>query len=132
VSVLNAYYSLAADYDDLKAKQDALDTAQKFFDEAERGWKTGRSVGTGRHHRPEPDCGEPPGTGQFAGGAEQQELQLKNLISRMVRAMLCSRDVEIVPVVTWSSPPPTIFLPSKSWSRKRCAIAAILLWSETI
>ena len=41
VNVLNTYYSLVADYDDLKAKQDALDTAQRFYDESKRRLELG-------------------------------------------------------------------------------------------
>jgi outer membrane protein TolC len=33
VSVLNGYYALAADYEDLRAKQSALDVAQRFYED---------------------------------------------------------------------------------------------------
>ncbi len=36
VSVLNQYYALAADYEDLRAKQSALDTAQQFYQNTQR------------------------------------------------------------------------------------------------
>jgi outer membrane protein len=36
VTVLNQYYALAADYEDLRAKQSALDTAQQFYQNTRR------------------------------------------------------------------------------------------------
>ncbi len=42
VSVLDTYYTLVADFDDLKARQDALDTARRFLEESRRAWHSGR------------------------------------------------------------------------------------------
>ena len=50
VSVLNQYYGLAADYEDLRAKQSALDTAQRFFREHEKAGGTGSAFAIGRDH----------------------------------------------------------------------------------
>src|SRR5208337_743333 len=41
VNVLNSYYALVADYEDAKAKQSALETAQRFFDESKRRFDLG-------------------------------------------------------------------------------------------
>ncbi len=98
VNVLNTYYSLAADYDDLKAKQDALDTAQRFFDESKKRLELGAlsqlDVTTAESQI---------ATSRLAAvnsqvALDQQQLQLKNLISRDGPGDPLLADVEIVPV----------------------------------
>ena len=49
-SVLIQYYGLAADYEDLRAKQSALDTAQRFFENTEKAGGTGSAFAIGRDH----------------------------------------------------------------------------------
>lgn len=43
VTVLNQYYALAADYEDQRAKQSALDTAQQFYEDTQRQEELGLS-----------------------------------------------------------------------------------------
>jgi outer membrane protein len=98
VNVLNAYYSLVGDYEDLKAKQDALDTARRFFDESKRRFDLGAlaqlDVTTADNQV---------AVGQLAfvnsqAAVAQQQLQLKNLISRTGPGNALIADVDIVPV----------------------------------
>ena len=133
VNVLNTYYSLVADYDDLKAKQDALDTAQKFFDESRKRLELGAlsqlDVTTAENQIAVSRLALV--NSQVA--LSQQQLQLKNLISRdWPGRCLCLRTSRLCRWIIWSFPPPTIFRPSKTWCRRRSAIAAISLWSEAI
>jgi outer membrane protein TolC len=98
VNVLNNYYSLVADYDDLTAKQDALNTAQKFFDESKRRYDLGAlsqlDVTTAQNQV---------AIAQLAlvnsqASLRSQQLQLKNLISRTGAGDPAIAEVEIVPV----------------------------------
>jgi outer membrane protein len=98
VNVLNTYYSLVGDYEDLKAKQSALDTAQKFYDESKRRFDLGAlaqlDVTTAENQV---------AVSQLAfvnsqATVAQQQLQLKNLISRTGPGAALIADVEIVPV----------------------------------
>jgi outer membrane protein TolC len=98
VNVLNTYYSLVADYDDLKAKQDALDTAHKFYDESRKRLELGAlsqlDVTTAESQI---------ATSRLAlvnsqVALSQQQLQLKNLISRDGPGNALLADVDIVPV----------------------------------
>ena len=72
VNVLNSYYALVADYEDVKAKQSALDTAQRFFDESKtppRAWRSGPAR---RHDRPKPGGIQPALAREFAGGGRHR------------------------------------------------------------
>jgi len=98
VNVLNTYYSLVAGYDDLKAKQDALDTARKFLDESKRRLELGAlsqlDVTTAENQV---------AVSRLAlinsqAALQQQQLQLKNLISRTGPGESLIANVEIVPV----------------------------------
>src|SRR5580698_341753 len=98
VNVLNTYYSLVGNYEDLRAKQSALDTARKFFDESKRRFDLGAlaqlDVTTAENQI---------AVSQLAlvnsqATVAQQQLQLKNLISRTGPGAALVADVEIVPV----------------------------------
>jgi len=98
VNVLNTYYSLVSDYEDLKAKQGALDTARKFYDESKRRYDLGAlaqlDVTTAENQV---------AVSQLAlvnsqASVQQQQLQLKNLISRTGPGASLIADVDIVPV----------------------------------
>jgi outer membrane protein len=98
VNVLNTYYSLVADYDDLKAKQDTLDTAQKFYDESRKRLELGAlselDVTTAQNQIAVSRLALV--NSQVA--LSQQQLQLKNLISRDGPGDALLADVEIIPV----------------------------------
>jgi outer membrane protein TolC len=98
VNVLNTYYSLVGDYEDLKAKQNSLDTARRFLDESKRRFDLGAlaqlDVTTAENQV---------AVSQLAlvnsqAAVQQQALQLKNLISRTGPGAALIADVEIVPV----------------------------------
>jgi outer membrane protein TolC len=98
VNVLNTYYSLVGAYEDLKAKQSALDTARRFYDESKRRFDLGAlaqlDVTTAENQV---------AVSQLAlvnsqATARQQQLQLKNLISRTGAGAALIADAEIVPV----------------------------------
>jgi outer membrane protein len=98
VNVLNTYYLLVGDYEDLKAKQNALDTAKRFYDESKRRFDLGAlaqlDVTTAENQV---------AVSQLAlvnsqASLQQQQLQLKNLISRTGPANALIADVDIVPV----------------------------------
>ena len=111
VNVLNTYYSLVGDYEDLKAKQGALDTARRFFDESKRRFDLGAlaqlDVTTAENQV---------AVSQLAlvnsqAAVQQQQLQLKNLISRTGPGDALIADVEIVPVDQLAIPPATDDIP---------------------
>lgn len=98
VNVLNTYYSLVAGYDDRDAKQDALNTARKFLDESKRRLELGAlsqlDVTTAENQV---------AVSRLAlinsqASLQQQQLQLKNLISRTGPGESLIANVEIVPV----------------------------------
>lgn len=98
VNVVNSYYSLVSDYEDLKAKQDALDTARRFYDESKRRFDLGAlaqlDVTTAQNQI---------ASAQLAlvnsqAAVQQQQLQLKNLISRTGPGNALIADVDIIPV----------------------------------
>ncbi len=98
VNVLNTYYSLVADDEDLQSKQSALDTARRFYDESKRRFELGAlaqlDVTTAENQV---------AVSQLAlvnsrAAAKQQELQLKNLIARAGAGTALIADAEIIPV----------------------------------
>ncbi len=98
VNVLNTYYSLVADYDDLRAKQEALETASRFYNESKRRLELGTlsllDVTTAQNQVASSQLS----LVNSQAALQQQELQLKNLISRTGAGDPVIADVEIVPV----------------------------------
>ena len=97
-NVLNAYYSLAGDFDDVKSKQTALETAQKFLSETQRRLDLGSSaqldVTTARNQAAIATQALVNSQVTLA----QQEVQLKNLISRTGLGDKALESVHIVPL----------------------------------
>ena len=98
VNVLNSYYALAADYEDVKAKQSALDTAQRFLDESRRRFELGAlaqlDVTTAQNQA---------ASGQLAlvnsqSAVAEDQIRLKNLISRTGAGAAALQNVDIIPV----------------------------------
>ena len=127
VNVLNTYYSLVAGYDDLKAKQDALDTARKFFDESKRRLELGAlsqlDVTTAENQV---------AVSQLAlinsqVTLRQEQLQLKNLISRTGPGESLIADAEIVPVDGLSIPASDDIPPIKDLVQKALSNRSDLL-----
>jgi len=121
VNVLNAYYALVGDYEDLKAKQSSLDTARRFYDESKKRFDLGAlaelDVTTANNQI---------AVSQLAfvnsqATAKQQELQLKNLISRTGAGTALIADVEIVPVDRLTIPASDDIPPVKELVRQALA-----------
>jgi outer membrane protein len=98
VNVLNTYYSLVGDYDDLKAKQNALETAQRFFDESKRRLDLGALAQLDVTTAQNQVAISQQALANSQAIRRQQELQLKNLISRTGIGDPSIAEVEIVPV----------------------------------
>ena len=127
VNVLNTYYSLVAGSDDLKAKQDALDTARKFLDESRRRLELGAlsqlDVTTAENQV---------AVSRLAlinsqAALQQQPLQLKNLISRTGPGAALIADVEIVPVDRLAIPASDDIAPIKDLVQKALGSRSDLL-----
>jgi len=98
VNVLNMYYSLVADNDDLSAKQDTLDTAQKFYDESKKRLELGALSQLDVTTAENQVAVSRQALVNSQAAVQQQELQLKNLISRTGAADPLISEVAIVPV----------------------------------
>jgi len=98
VNVLNTYYSLVGDYEDLKAKQSALETAQCFYDESRRRFDLGALAQFDITTAENQVAVSRLALVNSQAAVQQTELQLKNLISRTGPATALIADVEIVPV----------------------------------
>jgi outer membrane protein len=98
VNVLNTYYSLVGDYDDLKAKQNALETAQRFYDESKKRLDLGALAQLDVTTAQNQVAISQQALANSQAIRRQQELQLKNLISRTGIGDPSIAEVEIVPV----------------------------------
>ncbi|MDP9054118.1 MAG: TolC family protein, partial [Acidobacteriota bacterium] len=98
VNVLNVYYSLVGDYDDATVKQNALETAQRFYEESRKRLDLGAlaqiDVATAQNQV----ASSRQALVNSQAARRQQELQLKNLISRTGSGDPLIADVEIMPV----------------------------------
>jgi outer membrane protein len=96
--VLNLYYALSAEYEDIKAKSNAVDVAQKFYE------NSGIQERAGTLARLDVTTAESQlATSQYdlvnsQTNLRQQELQLKNLLSRKGIADPVLASVQIVPL----------------------------------
>ena len=96
--VLNLYYALSAGYEDIKAKSNAVEVAQKFYE------NSGLQERAGTLARLDVTTAESQlATAQYdlvnsQTNLRQQELQLKNLLSRTGIADPVLASVEIVPL----------------------------------
>ncbi len=99
-TVLNNYWALVGDYEDLKAKQDALDTAQRFVDDNQKRVDLGAlapiDLVTSRSQLATSRLDLVTSQTSLA----QDDLQLKNLISRTGTADPVLDGVSIVPTGT--------------------------------
>jgi outer membrane protein len=81
-NVLNTYFNLAGDFEDVKAKQNALDTAQKFLSETQRRLELGSVAQLDVFTAQNQAAIARQGLVNAQAVLAQQEVQLKNLISR--------------------------------------------------
>jgi outer membrane protein TolC len=97
-NVLGTYYTLAGNYEDLKAKQDALETADKFIADTRRRAELGAAaqldIATAENQRAISEQA----IVNSRTAIRQAELQLKNLISRTGASDAVISPVQIVPL----------------------------------
>jgi outer membrane protein TolC len=98
VNVLDAYYALVADFDDLKAKQDALDTAGRFLEESKQRLALGALAQLDITTAQNQVSVSQQAVVNSEAAIGQQEIQLKNLLSRTGAGDPTIADVQIVPV----------------------------------
>jgi outer membrane protein len=98
VNVQYNYYGLVGDYEDAKAKQSALDTAQRFFDESKKRFDLGALAQIDLTTAQNQVAVSKLALINSQSALKQQELQLKNLISRTGPSNALMADVEIVPL----------------------------------
>ena len=97
-NVLQAYYALAADYEDIKAKQSALDVAQTFYEDTKKQVQIGTLAEIEITRADSQAATSRQDLVNSQTNLQQHELQLKNLISRtgVMDPILAS--AQIVPV----------------------------------
>ncbi len=98
VNVLDAYYALVADYEDLKAKTTALDVAEQFFEDSKKQLEFGALTPLDVTNAQTQVVAGRQNLDLSQTGLEQQELQLKNLISRTGIADPLLANTPIVPL----------------------------------
>lgn len=97
-SVLTTYFNLVGDYEDVKAKQVALDTAQKFLSETRRRLDLGSVAQLDVFTAQNQSAIASQGLVNSQVALEQQEVQLKNLLSRSGSGDPILQPVHIVPL----------------------------------
>jgi outer membrane protein TolC len=97
-SVLNLYYGLAAAYEDLKAKGEALELAQRLAREARIRYENGTMATLDVSTADSAQAAAESDLTVSATTLQQQELQLKNILSRTGLADPAFAEVRIVPV----------------------------------
>ncbi len=96
--VLNLYYSLAGDYEDLRAKRSASETAQTFLRDVNRQVEIGSVAPTDAITAQAQAATSGQAVVDSETALRQQELSLKNLISRTGPADPVLANVRIVPI----------------------------------
>jgi outer membrane protein TolC len=95
--VLNSYYNLAAAYEDVKAKTAAADTARAFFANIQEEVRIGSLAPTETINAENQVLTSTRALVDSQAVLDQQEVQLKNLLSRTGTADPVLRDARIVP-----------------------------------
>ncbi len=109
--VLNAYYNLAADYEDLRAKRSASETAQTFVNDVKRQIDIGSVAPTDLITAEAQAATSGQAVVDSDVAVRQQELTLKNLISRTGAADPVLANVRIVPIDSIAIPATDNLLP---------------------
>jgi outer membrane protein len=105
-NVLNTYYALVANSEDVRAKQSALETAQRFYDESKRRFELGALAQLDITSAENQVATSQQALINSNVARRQQELQLKNLISRSGPGDPLIANVEIVAVDHLTIPGP--------------------------
>ena len=82
VSVLNLYYGLAADFEDLRAKKSALDVAQKFYEDNQKQVQIGTLAPLDVTTAESQLAASQLDLVNSQAALDQQEISLKNALSR--------------------------------------------------
>ena len=98
VNILNLYYGLVADYQDVKAKQSALDVAQKFFEDNKKQVQIGTMAPLDVTTAEAQVATSQQDLVISQTTLEQGQVSLKNAISRNGLTDPRLRDVEIIPL----------------------------------
>lgn len=104
-NVLNAYYSLVADYDDVRAKQAARDVAQTFYEDTKKRVELGALIELDVATAESQLATSRQNLVNSQATLQQHELQLKNLISRTGLADPVVASAHIVPLDRIVIPP---------------------------
>ncbi len=97
-NVLNLYYGLVADYQDLRAKQTALDVAQQFYQNNQRQVQLGAMAPLDITTAEAQVASSQQDLVVSQTTLAQQQIQLKNVLSRTGLADPLLTDVEIIPL----------------------------------
>ena len=104
VNVLNAYYALSSDYEDLKAKQTALDVAQRFYEDNRKQVDVGTLAPLDLTTAESQVAASQRDLVVSQTTLQQDELTLKNMLSRTGIADPVLASVQIVPLDRISMP----------------------------
>lgn len=96
--VLSTYYSLAADYEDLRAKRNASETAQTFVKDVKRQIELGATAPSDLISAESDAASSAQAVSDSDAALRQQELALENLISRTGPSDPALDGVRIVPI----------------------------------
>lgn len=96
--VLNAYYTLAADYEDLRAKRSASETAQTFVTDVKRQIELGATAPSDLISAESQETSSAQAVEDSDATLRQQELALEGLISRTGSADPLLEGVRIIPI----------------------------------
>jgi outer membrane protein len=116
--VLNLYYNLAADYEDLRAKRNASETAQTFLTDVKRQIEIGSVAPTDLITAESQAASSAQAVVDSDSTVRQQELSMKNLISRTGAADPVLANVRIVPIDSIAIPPTDNLLPMDQMVRQ--------------
>ena len=98
VNVLDNYYALVADYEDVRAKESALKVAQQFYEDSRKQLEFGTLTPLDVTNAQTQVVASRQNLDLSQTALEQQDLQLKNLISRTGIADPLLAEVPIVPL----------------------------------
>ncbi len=121
VSVLNAYYSLVVDYEDLKAKTSAEEVAQTFFEDTKKQVQIGTLADLDATRAESQVAASQQDLVNSETSLRQHELQLKNLISRNGVEDPLVASAQIVPLDRISIPDNDDLPPLKEMVQKALA-----------
>jgi outer membrane protein len=119
--VLNLYYGLAGDYEDFRAKQSASETAQTFLNDVKRQIEIGSVAPTDVITAQSQAASSAQAVVDAEAALQQQELSLKNLISRTGAADPAIANVRIVPIDSIAIPATDNLLPIDQMVRQALA-----------